>query len=339
MGMTTIREVAQKAGVSYATVSHVINNTRFVSEETRERVLSAMSELKYRPNAVAQSLRSGRTNTIGMILPDSSNPFFAEIGRQIEEEAFRKGYSIILCNMELQPEKEMLYVDVLINKQVDGIIFVATGDQTSLLQLLLDQGIPVILIDRDLPEMNIDTVITDNRLGGYLATRHLIDLGHRRIACITGPSSKITPSASRVVGYRQALEEAGLPYDKQIVCLGDFHPQSGMDIMEALLKRPNPPTAVFACNDLMALGCMRAAMYAGYRIPEDLSIVGFDDIELARFTNPPLTTVCQPKKEIGILATQKLVERIADKCISSLKVILPTSLIVRESSASVKQKP
>ncbi len=335
--MATIREVAQKAGVSYATVSHVINNTRFVSEGTRSRVLAAMSELEYRPNAVARSLRKGRTNTIGLILPDSSNPYFAEIVCAIEEEAFDRGYSIILCNMELDPAKENLYVDVLLKKQVDGIIFVATGDQLPLLELLRNLHIPTVMIDRRLPGLDVDTIITDNQLGGYFATRHLLDLGHRRIACITGPSSSITPSADRMPGYRQALEEMGIPFHEELVCLGDFHARTGMEITEQLLKLPSPPTAIFACNDLMALGALRAVNKAGLRVPEDLSIVGFDNIDLTNYTNPPLTTISQEQSHLGVMATKTLVDRITDKSLPYLKSVVPTRLIVRESSAPVRE--
>ena len=335
--MTTIREVAQKARVSYATVSHVINNTRFVSEDTRERVQLAMTELNFRPNAVARSLRSGRTNTIGLILPDSSNPYFAEIGCAIEEEAFKNGYSIILCNMELDPDKENLYIDVLLKKQVDGIIFVATGDQLNLLDLLKSQNIPVVMIDRHLPDVEVDTITTDNQLGGYLATRHLLDLGHRCIACITGPSTNITPSRGRLTGYKQALEEAGIPYDEAIVRLGDFHARTGMEITEQLLNQPSAPTAIFACNDLMALGALRAANKVGLKVPEDLSIVGFDNIDLTNFFNPPLTTISQEQFHLGIWATQTLVRRITDKNLPYLKDILPTRLIVRESSAPARK--
>src|SRR5919205_779993 len=211
--MATIREVAESAGVSYATVSHVINNTRVVTQETRERVLAAMAALNYHPNALARSLRQGKTNTIGLVLPDSANPFFAEISRGIEAEAFKKGYSVFLCNTELDVRRELFYVDVLSNKQVDGIIFVAAGDQADSLDFLLRQNMSVVMIDRDLPNVQVDAVLTDHQLGGYLATRHLIELGHRRIACIAGPSS-ITPGAERVIGYRRALEEAGLLYEE-----------------------------------------------------------------------------------------------------------------------------
>jgi LacI family transcriptional regulator len=330
--MSTIREVAEKAGVSFATVSHVINNTRFVSVETRERVLAAMSELNYRPNALAQSLRRGKTKTIGLILPDSSNPFFDEIGRSIEVEAFRLGYSVFLCNSERDAEKEELYVDVLSKKQVDGVIFISSIDRTDALELLLGQGMPVVIIDRDdRPDLNVDVVLVDNLEGGYLATRYLIGLGHRKIACVAGPSL-VTPDVKRVFGYRDALSEAGIPFDENLVLLGDYHPESGQELSSLLLKRPDPPTALFMCNDLMAIGALRAAIQLGIRVPEDLSIVGFDDIELASYTNPALTTIAQPKAEVGSRAAQLLIEQISDRSRPCQRIVLPVRLVVRESS-------
>ena len=332
--MATIREVAESAGVSYATVSHVINNTRLVSPETRERVLAAMDALNYRPNALARSLRQGKTNTLGLVLPDSANPFFAEISRSIEDEAFKKGYSVFLCNTELDTQRELFYVDVLSKKQVDGIVFVAAGDQADSLEFLVGRNMPVVMIDREVPSVEVDAVLTDNQLGGYLATRHLLELGHQRIACISGPSS-ITPSAERMIGYRKALEEAGLPYDEKLILRGDYHAQSGMEITHSILKMNPRPTAIFALNDLMALGALRAAAEDGCTVPGDLAVVGYDDLEIARFTNPPLTTIAQPKKEIGIKAIELLVDRISRKDRSPSRLVLPPELIVRRSTQSI----
>ena len=332
--MATIREVAETAGVSYATVSHVLNKTRFVSRETRERVEAAMVALNYRPNALARSLRQGKTNTMGLVLPDSANPFFAEISRCIEDESFKKGYSVFLCNTEMDTQRELFYVDVLSKKQVDGIIFVAAGDQADSLDFLVRQNMPVVMIDRHLPNVEVDAVLTDHQLGGVLATRHLIKLGHKRIACIAGPSS-ITPSAERITGYRMALEEAGVSFDENLLIRGDYHAQSGMEITHSLLKMNPRPTAIFALNDLMALGALRAAAEAGYSVPRDLAIVGYDDLELAQFTNPPLTTVAQPKKEIGARAVNLLVDRISGKSPSPSRLVLPPELIVRRSTQSV----
>jgi LacI family transcriptional regulator len=329
--MTTIREVAESAGVSYATVSHVINKTRLVSPETRERVLAAMDALNYRPNALARSLRQGKTNTIGLVLPDSANPFFAEISRGIEDEAFKKGYSVFLCNTELDMQREMFYVDVLSKKQVDGIIFVAAGDQADSLDYLLGRRMPVVMIDRDIPNVEVDAVLTDHQLGGYLATRHLLELGHTRIACIAG-SSSITPSAERITGYRRALEEAGVAFDESLLVRGDYHAQSGMDITLSLLAMDPRPSAIFALNDLMALGALRAAAEAGFSVPKDLAVVGYDDLEITHFTNPPLTTIAQPKKEIGIQAVNLLVDRMTHRNRPPSRLILPPELIIRRST-------
>ena len=332
--MATIREVAESAGVSYATVSHVINNTRLVSQETRERVLAAMGALDYRPNALARSLRQGKTNTLGLVLPDSANPFFAEISRSIEDEAFKNGYSVFLCNTERDTQRELFYVDVLSNKQVDGIIFVAAGDQADSLDFLIHRNMPVVMIDRSLPNVEVDAVLTDNQLGGFLATRHLLDLGHSRIACIAGPSS-ITPSAERIIGYRRALEEAGLSYDENLILRGDYHAQSGMEITHSILAMNPRPTAIFALNDLMALGALRAAAEAGCSVPGDLAVVGYDDLEIAHFTNPPLTTIAQPKKEIGVQAVHLLVDRMTRKNRPPSRLVLPPALIIRRSTQQV----
>lgn len=329
--MPTIREVAEKAGVSPTTVSHVINQTRFVSPEVRERVQRAMKELGYRPNALARSLRRGETLTLGLILPDSANPFFAEVGRAIESAAFAQGYSVILCNTEGDLEKERLYTRVLCDKQVDGMIFVAAGDQAGSLHELLERELPVVVVDRDLGDVEVNAVLTDNLDGGYRATRHLIEKGHRRIGCITGPSH-LTPSAERVTGYRQALREAGLPIDETLILRGDFHPASGRAAARAMLQRNEPPTAIFACNDLMAIGALQAAVELGLRVPEDLAIVGYDDIELASFSIPALTTIAQPKVEIGQRAVETLLQHIADRSLPATRTVLPVSLILRQSS-------
>jgi LacI family transcriptional regulator len=294
-----------------------------------------MDALNYRQNALARSLRQGKTNTLGLVLPDSANPFFAEIGRSIEDEAFKKGYSVFLCNTELDTQRELFYVDVLSKKQVDGIIFVAAGDQADSLDFLVSRNMPVVMVDRNVPNVEVDAVLTDNQLGGYLATRHLIELGHQRIACISGPSS-ITPSAERMIGYRRALEEAGLSYDDNLILRGDYHAQSGMEITHSILKMDPRPTAIFALNDLMALGALRAAAEAGCSVPDDLAVVGYDDLEIARFTNPPLTTIAQPKKEIGVQAIDLLVDRISRKDHSPSRVVLPPELIVRRSTQPVR---
>lgn len=326
-------DVALKAGVSQATVSVVVNNNARIAipDETRQRVFQAIDELGYRPNTLASSLRLGKTQTIGLILPDSANPFFAEVSRSIEAAAFKKNYNLILCNTEENIEKELLYVDVLCSRQVDGIIFVAVGDKTDSLMQVLCKHIPVVMVDRDLSGIEVDAVLMDNHLGGYLATEHLIQLGHRRIGCIFGPSS-VNPSARRGEGYLDALKDHDISSDEKLMIRGDFHPHSGMDAARRMLNLPESPTAFFACNDLMAIGALRAIAEAGLHVPEDISLVGFDDIELASYTNPPLTTIAQPIQEAGQKAVDLLLSRIQEPDLPFRQVMLPTSLTIRRSS-------
>lgn len=327
-----MRDVAERAEVSVTTVSHVVNETRHVSDELRERVQEAMDALGYRPNRLARSLRRGETHTIGVVVPDSSNPFFAEVARGVEDTSFAQRYSVILCNSDGDLEKELFYTNVLTAKQVDGILFVAAGVSTEHIRTLQKQKVPLVVVDREIPDVSVDEVLTDNVYGGESVTRHLIDLGHRRIGCITGPSN-VTPSADRVTGYGRALEEASLPFDEEIVLKGDFQYEGGYRAAERLLTMDDPPTAIFACNDLMAVGVIRAAREMGWRVPDDLSVVGFDDVRLASFTSPPLTTVAQPKYEMGVVATELLLERMESRDRPPQHRLLETRLVVRQSTA------
>ena len=332
-----MREVAEHAGVSVTTVSHVVNNTRTVNPDTRSRVEETMRVLGYQPNVVARNLRRGKTHTIGIILPDSANPYFAEVVRGIEDTSFSQGYSVILCNSDNDLEKECFYSNVLLEKQVDGIIFVAAGLSGENIHHLQDRGIPLVLVDRRVPEVEADYVLTDNQGGGRLATRHLIDRGHRAIACIAGPEG-VKLSSDRIAGYRQALEDAGIAIQPQLILEGDFQYQSGYHAAQGLFGNRSAPTAIFACNDLMAIGVNRFAHEKGLRIPEQLSIVGFDDIRLAAYTHPPLTTIRQPKHTMGSSAAKLLLERMTNRDLAPRLVVLETQLIVRESTDQV-QKP
>lgn len=331
--IATMRDVAERAGVSVSTVSHVINNTRAVSDESRQRVTQAMEELGYKPNALARSLRRRKTNTLGMIVPDSANPFFAEVARAIEDASFAQNYSVILCNSEGDLEKQQAYTDVLIENRVAGILFVAAGVSTELVNDLGRRRVPLVVVDREVPGVAVDTVLTNHAQGGRLATQHLIDLGHRRIACISG-NSDVSPSAERVTGYRETLEKNDLFYDERLVVKGDFQYESGYEATRHLLMMEKPPTAIFACNDLMAVGCISAARELGLRVPNDLSVVGFDDVRLASFTNPPLTTIVQPKVEIGTLATKMLLERLANLDAPPRFKRLDTRICIRRSTAA-----
>ena len=327
-----MRDVAERAGVSVTTVSHVVNETRPVSDELRQRVLTAMDELGYQPNRLARSLRLQETHTIGMIVPDSANPFFAEVARGIEDTSFEQSYNVILCNSDGNLDKELLYTNVLVEKQVDGILFVAAGVSTEHIRALQTRRMPLVLVDRDIPGVAVDSVLTDNARGGWQAIHYLIELGHRRIGCITGPSD-VTPSAERVTGYRQALREAGIAADENLVVKGDFQYESGFRATQQLLEMNDPPTAVFACNDLMAVGAISAVIESGRKVPADLSVIGFDDVPLASFTNPPLTTIAQPKYEMGALATTMLLERVQDRDMAPRRKLLDTRLFIRHSTA------
>lgn len=330
-----MHDVAERARVSVTTVSHVINETRPVSDELRGRVLAAIDELGYQPNVLARSLRRGKTHTIGMVVPDSANPFFAEVARGVEDASFEDSYSVILCNSDGDLNKELLYINVLVEKQVDGIIFVAAGVSTEHIRDLQAQRMPLVVIDRDIPDVAVDSVLTDNARGGELATRHLLELGHRRIGCITGPSD-VTPSAERIIGYLQALHSAGVLVDEELVVKGDFQYESGYFATRQLLAMDDPPTAIFACNDLMAIGAISAALEVERHVPADVSVVGFDDVRLASFANPPLTTVAQPKYEMGVMAMKMLLERMRDLDMPPRQRLLDTHLLVRRSTAPAR---
>lgn len=330
--MVTIQDVAARAGVSSTTVSHVVNKTRPVSTELAARVAQAMAELGYQPNALARSLRRKRTHTLGMIVPDSANPFFAEVGRGIEDTCFASGYSVILCNSNDDPSRELLYIDLLIGKQVDGILLAPTGNQAGLDGALQTRSIPMIVIDRDILGATVDRVHIDHAAGGYLATRHLIDLGHRRIGHIGGPAQR-SPVPDRSAGYRRALQEADLPLDDHLIVDGNFRDAGGYSGAQDLLALPDPPTAIFAGNDLMAIGALAAARKASVPVPAGLSVVGFDDIHLAGYMDPPLTTVAQPKYELGVIAAQLLLARLVQPELPVQRRLLQAQLVVRQSTA------
>ncbi|HXE22865.1 MAG TPA: substrate-binding domain-containing protein [Rhodoferax sp.] len=329
--MTTIKDVALRAGVSVSTVSHVVNGTRKISTSTHERVDEAIRELAYVPSAVARSLKSNTTRTLGMLIPNSSNPYFAEIVRMVEDRCFGAGYTLLLCNTDDEPQRQGIYLKVLAERRIDGLIVVSTGGDESLPMMLAGLRIPIVLLDREISNQACDLVETAHMQGGLLATRHLVSLGHRRIACIGGPAS-LAPSEQRIAGWRLGLAEAGLNVHTNLLWQGGFTSQGGYEAMHAMLRIEPTPTAVFVCNDLMAIGALRAAHENGIRVPDALSVVGFDDIELSGFTSPPLTTVAQPKQRMGALAVDMLLERIEGRRHDARKVVLQPELRVRGST-------
>jgi LacI family transcriptional regulator len=343
--MATIKDVALHAGVSVTTVSHVVNDTRRVSPEGRSRVEAAIRALGYVPSAVARSLKSNTTRTLGMLTPNSSNPYFAEIVRVVEDRCFAAGYTLILCNTEDDSSRQSVYLKVLAERRIDGLIVVSTGDDEALVTQLHGLPMPTVLLDREIDDPGCDLVETAHMDGGLLAVRHLLSLGHRRIACIGG-SDYVIAGEQRIAGWRMALAEFDvLAEGDALLWRGGFTSQGGYEAMHAILRldsgqddgKGNPagaprPSAVFVCNDLMAIGALRAIHESGLRVPDDISIVGFDDIELAAYTSPPLTTVAQPKDRIGALAVDMLLERVTGRRLAARKVVLQPELHVRAST-------
>lgn len=335
--MANIREVAERAGVSPSTVSYVLNNSRFVSKETRKRVLEAMKELDYRPNALARSLRLGETLNIGLILPSISNPYFAELGEEIESAAFALGYNLILCNTEDDITIEQHYLDELCKKQVDGIVYIAAQNNSENLRHLIDRSLcsQIVLVDRSLTFPQLDSVYTDNIQGAYLATQHLTQAGHQRIGCITGLKN-FSPTNERVSGYKKALDEANLIFNADLIYFCEDNPESSRISTLRLLELQQTPSAIFATNDIMAIGVLRALNQCGIKVPEDVALIGYDGINLTSFTNPTLSTIAQPKKEIAQNAIRLLIERIGNNSLEPRNVILQPELIIRESTIGSK---
>ena len=342
--VATIKDVAKLSGVSTATVSHILNNTRPVSDELRSRVRTAIDELNYRPYGLARNLRRRASRTVGVLVPDNTNPFFAEMARLLEDRFFAAGYSVIICNTEQNPQKELAYLDLLAEKAVDGLVFVSTGNDADAIEKISSSDLPCVLIDRDIEVAGINRVISDNSAGAILATDHLIKLGHQHIACITGPAG-LASTEERLAGYRQAIAAAGL---QETVAAGDFQIESGGEALRQLLSRDTPPTAVFAFNDLMALAAMHAAVDCGVAIPGDLSVVGFDDIDIAAFAIPPLTTVQQPREEIAAETVRLLFaagmndgqgSSAVDRDEGASRHVVTPRLIVRRSTAPPTLQP
>jgi LacI family transcriptional regulator len=332
--MITIRDVASHARVSVTTVSHVLNGTRAVSPEARDRVRHAVEALNYVPSALARSLKSSRTHTVGMLIPNNSNPYFAEIIRGIEDRCYASGFSVVLCNTDDEPLKQSTYVRLMAEKQVDGIIVVSSGTDPELISELRKLSMPQVIVDREIEDLAADLVEVHHEAGARLATEYLLGLGHRRIACIAGPQA-LSSARQRLEGYRNALKAAGIRADAAWIRTGDFTSEGGYAAALSLLQGGGErPTAVFAANDLMAVGAICAAAQQGLRIPQDLSVIGFDDIALANHTNPPLTTIAQPKHETGHLAADLLLLRIAQPGRELQKRVLQPVLRERASCSA-----
>ncbi|RMF79802.1 MAG: LacI family transcriptional regulator [Chloroflexi bacterium] len=333
--MATIRDVAKAANVSISTVSHVINGTRYVSPDTEMRVMNAIEKLHYQHNRLASSLRNRKTHTIGVLVPNCANPYFAELLEGIESICYENDYHIIMGNAHDDSEREQAYVDVLISRQVDGILLISTGAYDQSLQQIHASNTPVVIVDRSANLAGVDEISTDNRMGGRIATEYLIGLGHRRIGCVAG-LPMLTLSTDRLQGYYDAFHAHQLTPKEAWIVRGDFQYQSGYDAAKQLMQLDEKPTAIFACNDLMAVGVMAALSALNFHVPDDVSVIGYDDVPLASFVNPRLTTIAQPARDIGKLAVKRLLERIETSDSPVQQTMLPVKLIERDSCAPLQ---
>jgi LacI family transcriptional regulator len=329
-----MKDVARLAGVSTSTVSHVINNNRFVSDPIRQKVTMAIEQLNYAPSALARSLKINQTKTLGMVLTTSSNPFYAEVVRGVERCCYERGYSLILCNTDNDAQRMNHSIETLLQKRVDGLIFMCTENnrpQETKSALNRYPDVPIIMMDWS-PFETANDIIQDNALfGGKMATDYLISLGYQRIACITGPADK-TSARERLAGYRQAMGDAGLQIPEGYEVYADFEFHGGLIAMQQLLTLPKRPQAIFACNDAMAVGVYQALYQQGIRIPEDIAVVGYDDIQLAKYMTPPLTTVHQPKDSLGELAINALLHRLMFPLSEPQVLVLTPELMIRGST-------
>ncbi len=328
--MVTIKDVAHRAGVSVATVSRVLNNQPTVSPELRSRVLETVEKLGYRRDRVARSLRVKSSQIIGLIIPDIRNPFFTAVARGVEDIAYRHGYSLVLCNTDEDPTRERLYIDIMLAERVAGTIVAPVAEMGNYCRVLLDGGIPVVTMDRRMLDLDVDTVIVTNFSGAYEAVCHLIQEGHHRIGCIGG-ILEATTGRERYEAYKKALDDHGIGLDEDLMTVGDSRQDSGYRLALQLLGLKEPPTALFTVNNRMTLGALAAIQERGLRIPQDIAVVGFDDMPWAALLDPPLTVVAQPTYDLGQIAAEMLIARVSDPDRPVQEITLATTLVVRRS--------
>jgi LacI family transcriptional regulator len=329
---TTLHEVARKAGVSAMTVSRVVNGRGSVDSETRQRVEEAIQALDYVPNRIARGLISQKTQTIGIIVPDIVNPFFAPVVRGAESAARKAGYRILLCNSEGDLRLEREYIEDLVAHRVEGLLLAPASDRSqSSIQSLLRGGFPLVLIDRALPDADCDLIVSDNAHGARRLIEHLIAIGHREIAHVCDAEDTST-GRERLRGYREALEAARIPFQPELVIRTTVDRIGGYRAAQEILARDPLPTAIFAVNNMTAVGTMEALRERGLSVPKDMGLVCFDDVEHLAVLSPILTVIDQPAETFGSLGVQLLLERMTGKANSRpRRIILQTDLIVRQS--------
>lgn len=328
--MATIIDVAKRAGVSVSTVSRVLNNHPNVGAEVRQRVTDVIRELNYEPSRVAQRMRATSSQLVGVIFSDITNPFYLDVLRSIEYTLSGQGISVLISNADSSEEREAAYIRIMQNENVAGLIIAPTKEHVPALAAAATAGLPIVVIDRRLNSVDVDTVLVDNFEGALSAVQHLIRLGHERIAVLSGPLH-LTSGRERYTGYLQAMSDAGLTVDPSMTRFGNYRENSGYTLAHELLSIPNPPTALFSANNLMTLGALNAIHERGCTIPDEIAIIGFDDFPWAISLNPPLTTVAQPTSEIGTRAAELLLDRIKERDRTPRTVVLPTQLMIRAS--------
>ena len=335
--MATIRDVAKRAGVAPITVSRFINNPGQCSPETRACVEAAIAEFGFVPNRIANALRSKRTNTLALVLTDITNPFFTTIARGVEDIASGTGYTVIFCNTDESVSKEKMYLQMLLEKRVDGILLVPALNGLDSTALIKKQNIPMVVLDRRLPELMTDVVRCDSEGGAYELTQLLLSLGHREIAILNGPKG-VSTSEDRLAGYRRALTEAGIPINPKREYYGAFNQESGFEMTQKALAEAQKPTALFATNNFIACGVLKALHELELRVPEDIAVVGFDDLPSALVTFPFLTVAAQPAYEMGRRAIEILLKKLDGESSDQYQeVVLPVEIVIRQSSGKQRK--
>ncbi len=340
MARATIRDIAEKAGVSITTVSLVLNGKELrIASATKKKIIRIANELNYRPNQLAVGLITKKTNTIGLIVPDISNTFFGELAKGAEKEASSCAYNIILCNTNDNPDKDVEYLNILLDRGVDAVIMVPSANSADsmakkCLNLMEQCQKPLVLVDRIKMGEKHTSISVDHEQGGYIATKYLIENGHTRIGCITGPLGMLN-SRLRFLGYKKALKDFDIRFQAKYVEEGNYHVEDGERLAEGLFE--NKVTAIFAFNDLMAYGVYKAAAKHGCRIPEDISVIGFDDLFYSGIMEVPLTTIHQPSYEIGEAAVKRIAELVKDENTKKEAIIFKPKLIVRNSVQNINK--
>ncbi len=330
----TIKDIADIAGVSVATVSLALNNCKSISKNTSFKIHAIAEKLNYTPSALARGLVKKKTNTIGLIVSDITDPFYADLARGVEDKAFENGYCVMLCNSDNQPDKEKTYINLLTEQHIAVLIIVPVENDVKSVSIASKANIPVIFADRKISDSTISSVSANNHKGAYEGIHHLIQLKHTKIACIASISFNFSTISERLRGYKAVLSDNSISYDERYISLSNGRIDGGITSTYSLLKLLPKPTAIFAMSDVVAFGVIEALMKEGYKIPEDISVLGFDNIYYSEFFRVPLTTVHQPKYEMGEIIFNLCLEKIKNKKDIYKEIVLDTRLIIRESSGA-----